>query len=66
MVCADFESYCRTQDVVSKTYLDGPAWTEKSIINVSKSGKFSSDRAIREYADEIWKVPYTTKVMHVT
>lgn len=61
MVCADFEAYCRMQDTVSKEYLNGNAWTSKSVINVANSGKFSSDRAIREYAKEIWNVPVTTK-----
>jgi starch phosphorylase len=57
-VCADFEAYCSMQDAVSKAYLDREEWTRKSIINVAKSGKFSSDRTIQEYAKEIWNVPY--------
>jgi len=55
-VCADFDDYCRTQDIVSKAYANSTDWTKKSIINVARSGKFSSDRAIREYAKDIWKV----------
>ncbi len=55
-VCADFDDYCRTQDMVSKAYANRTDWTKKSIINVARSGKFSSDRAIREYAKDIWKV----------
>lgn len=57
LVCADFESYRQMQETVSRQYQDKIAWTKKSIINVSKSGKFSSDRTIREYAKDIWKVP---------
>lgn len=57
MVCADFESYCRMQDEISKQYQDQNLWNKKSIANVAKSGHFSSDRTIREYAKEIWKVP---------
>jgi starch phosphorylase len=38
-------------------YLNKNEWTKKSIINVSQSGYFSSDRAIREYAKDIWNVP---------
>lgn len=57
LICADFEDYCRAQDEVTKTYLDSADWTRKSIINVAKSGKFSSDRTIREYAKDIWNVP---------
>ena len=60
MICADFDSYCRTQDIVSGEYKDEQEkWIKKSIINVAKSGKFSSDRTISEYARDIWKVPYT-------
>ncbi|MFA6610624.1 MAG: glycogen/starch/alpha-glucan family phosphorylase, partial [Candidatus Omnitrophota bacterium] len=58
LVCADFDSYCRMQDNVSKAYKRGSEWTEKCIINVARSGKFSSDRTIEEYAKEIWNVPY--------
>ena len=57
-VCADFEDYCATQDKVSALYTNSSLWTEKSIINTARSGKFSSDRAIMEYAKEIWNVPY--------
>jgi len=58
-VCADFDSYRKTQDVISKAYQDRELWIKKSIINTSKSGIFSSDRTIREYAKDIWKVPYS-------
>ena len=57
LVCADFDSYCKTQDMVSNMYMDRDEWTKKSIINVAQSGYFSSDRTIREYAKDIWKVP---------
>ncbi|MDD5422458.1 MAG: glycogen/starch/alpha-glucan phosphorylase [Candidatus Omnitrophica bacterium] len=60
-VCADFDDYCKTQDSVSKLYIDQMEWTKKSIINVAKSGKFSSDRTIEEYAKEIWRVPYSRR-----
>lgn len=56
MVCADFEAYCRAQEEVSRVYIDQEEWTRKSVINVSKAGFFSSDRTIREYARDIWKV----------
>ncbi|MDP2905121.1 MAG: glycogen/starch/alpha-glucan phosphorylase [Candidatus Omnitrophota bacterium] len=56
LICADFDDYCRAQDRVEKTYLNKASWTEKSIINVAKSGKFSSDRTIKEYAKDIWGV----------
>jgi len=57
LVCADFESYCQTQDQVSRMYLNKDEWAQKSIINVAQSGYFSSDRTIREYSKEIWKIP---------
>lgn len=57
MICADFDSYCQTQAGISKSYLDKDEWTKKSIINVAKAGFFSSDRTIREYAKDIWKIP---------
>jgi starch phosphorylase len=61
LVCADFGSYCQTQDVISKTYLKKDEWTKKSIINVAQSGFFSSDRTIREYAKEVWNIPVNNK-----
>ncbi|MDD5423411.1 MAG: glycogen/starch/alpha-glucan phosphorylase, partial [Candidatus Omnitrophica bacterium] len=60
-VCADFDNYCKVQDSVSKLYKDQTEWTKKSIINVAKSGKFSSDRTIEEYAKDIWRVPYNRR-----
>ncbi|MFH2138723.1 MAG: glycogen/starch/alpha-glucan phosphorylase [Candidatus Omnitrophota bacterium] len=55
-ICADFDAYCATQDEVSSVYADKEEWTKRSIINVAKSGKFSSDRTIKEYAKEIWGI----------
>jgi starch phosphorylase len=55
-ICADFDDYCQTQDRISRLYYDKVSWVKKSIINVAKSGKFSSDRTIKEYAKEIWKL----------
>jgi len=53
---ADYASYVACQEQVSKTYRDPAAWTRKSILNVARMGKFSSDRTIQQYADEIWGV----------
>lgn len=55
-ICADFEAYCHMQDVVSAAFQKKDEWTKKAIINVANTGKFSSDRTIREYAKDIWKV----------
>ncbi|MBT8380553.1 MAG: glycogen/starch/alpha-glucan phosphorylase [Ignavibacteria bacterium] len=53
---ADYQSYIDTQDKVSKLYENVDEWTTKSILNVARVGKFSSDRSIGEYAEKIWKV----------
>jgi starch phosphorylase len=63
LVLADCESYVECQDKVSTAWQDTDAWTRMSILNTARSGKFSSDRAIAEYCDEIWNVqPLTVKV----
>ncbi|MCD4829662.1 MAG: glycogen/starch/alpha-glucan phosphorylase [Candidatus Cloacimonetes bacterium] len=54
---ADFDSYVNCQNRVNELWLDQDAWTRMSMLNVARSGKFSSDRTIREYTEEIWKVP---------
>ncbi len=56
MLMADFRSYLDCQAHVSQSYRDKEHWTRMSILNVARSGKFSSDRTIKEYCDEIWKV----------
>jgi len=53
---ADFASYARTQEQAARAYLDGDGWAKKAILNVSRVGQFSSDRTIRQYADEIWNI----------
>lgn len=53
---ADYQSYIDAQDKVSELYLDQKKWTQKSILNVARVGKFSSDRSVKEYAQKIWKV----------
>jgi glycogen phosphorylase len=56
-VLSDFQSYMECQAEVSRAWMNPAHWTEMSILNVARSGKFSSDRAIREYCEEIWEVP---------
>ncbi len=56
LVCADFAAYVAAQEQVSAAWQDKDAWTKMSILNTARSGKFSSDRAIAEYCDEIWNV----------
>jgi starch phosphorylase len=56
MVCADFDAYWREQRRVDARWRDRAAWWRTSILNTANVGWFSADRAIREYADEIWCV----------
>jgi starch phosphorylase len=56
LVLADYEKYVAAQAQVSRAYEDRALWTRMSILNTAKMGKFSSDRAIMEYAENIWKV----------
>ncbi|MDR1432782.1 MAG: glycogen/starch/alpha-glucan phosphorylase [Puniceicoccales bacterium] len=53
---ADFESYVHTQRIIDETFQNRPQWAKKAILNVTRSGKFSSDRAIRDYATNIWNL----------
>ncbi len=55
MLLADYQSYVDCQDRVSAAYKDQELWTRMSILNVARIGKFSSDRAIKDYCAEIWK-----------
>ncbi|MBD3390988.1 MAG: glycogen/starch/alpha-glucan family phosphorylase [Chitinivibrionales bacterium] len=54
MVLADFDAYAACQEKVCAAYRDPPRWTAMAIRNVASMGRFSSDRTIRQYADEIW------------
>jgi starch phosphorylase len=56
MLFADYQAYVDCQDKVGEAYRDRDGWIEKSILNVARMGKFSSDRTIREYCNEIWHV----------
>ena len=53
---ADYQSYVDCQDQVSALWLNPEAWMHKSILNVARMGKFSSDRSIGEYCEQIWNV----------
>ena len=54
MLMADYQAYIECQDKISEAYLDQDKWTQMSILNTARMGKFSSDRAIREYCKDIW------------
>ena len=55
-ILEDYADYARAQSEVDKVYKNKEEWAKKAIINVAKSGKFSSDRTIQQYADEIWNL----------
>ncbi len=57
MVCGDFAAYSAMQAQVARKWLDPAAWWRSSLLNIAHMGWFSSDRAVREYAGEIWNVP---------
>jgi starch phosphorylase len=60
MVTADFDDYVAAQRRVDKLWLSSSDWVQMSMRNIAHMGWFSSDRAIGEYAEEIWNVPVTT------
>ncbi len=57
MVLADFRAYSDCQARVDAEFRDRDTWARKAILNAARMGRFSSDRTIREYADEIWHLP---------
>ncbi|RKH09817.1 glycogen/starch/alpha-glucan phosphorylase [Corallococcus sp. CA053C] len=59
LVLADFAAYMAKQEEVVRAYQDQESWTKKCIINVARAGIFSSDRTIKQYAEEIWHVQQT-------
>jgi glycogen phosphorylase len=54
LLLADYQSYLDCQEQVSQAYQDPDYWTRMSILNLARIGKFSSDRTIREYCQDIW------------
>jgi starch phosphorylase len=54
MLLADYQAYVDCQQRVSDAYRDQRHWTQLSILNAARVGRFSSDRSIREYCREIW------------
>ncbi len=57
LVLADLEDYLRAQDEAAAAWRDPEGWTRKSVLTVARMGRFSSDRAVAEYAAKVWGVP---------
>jgi starch phosphorylase len=55
-VLADYQSYIDCQNRVSEAFQDPRKWARMAILNIARMGKFSSDRAIREYYEKIWRL----------
>ena len=53
---ADFESFKQTEERVFEDYRDKKKWARKCLVNLANAGQFSSDRTIKQYADEIWDI----------
>lgn len=58
-VLGDFENYRETRDRMAEDYRDELAWAKMCFLNIIRSGRFSSDRTIRDYANEVWKLEET-------
>ena len=56
LVLADFDSYVQAQEEIERRYADKNAWAKTCLINIAKSWYFSSDRTIRQYAEDIWHI----------
>jgi len=56
LVLADYRAYLSCQEDVARTHRDHATWTRMSITNTARMGEFSSDRTVRQYAEEIWGI----------
>ena len=56
MVLADYRTFVAAQEEVSRVFQDQDEWARRSILNTANMGRFSSDRAVMEYARQIWNV----------
>ncbi len=57
LVLADYDAYVKCQETVDREFRKHSSWARKAILNTARVGKFSSDRTIQEYAEQIWKLP---------
>ena len=56
LLLADYAAYLACQERVAELYRDPEEWSRRAILNVARMGRFSSDRTIREYADQVWQI----------
>ena len=56
LVLLDFRAYAACQERAAQAWLDRRAWARSSILNTARAGGFSADRAVREYARDVWRV----------
>jgi len=57
LLLADYRMYVDMQDQVDRVYANADDWSRRAALNIAGMGKFSSDRTIAEYADQIWHSP---------
>jgi starch phosphorylase len=62
MVLADFHAYCEAQQKISSVYQNTFQWTRMAILNTARMAKFSADRTIHEYAEDIWHLPAVSEI----
>ena len=58
LLLADYQAYCQAEKHMVETYADREKWNRMSLHNIARSGIFAADRAVAEYADNIWHVPH--------
>jgi starch phosphorylase len=56
LLIRDLESYLECQNQVNEVFIDTETWAHKAILNVARMGKFSTDRTIKQYSNEIWGI----------